>query len=95
MTNKIAPELREEDTNTLKPELSQCNVSPAKEAQDFDLCYVSNHDFYMALCKCVNNLKNESDRAVGSLLSARSHSLIKVSYLSFWIDSKLVFMDSL
>ena len=47
MSNKIAPELREEDTNTVKPESSQRNVSPAKEAQDFDLSYVSNHNLFL------------------------------------------------
>ena len=51
MSNKIAPELREGTTTLVKPISSQQNVSSAKEAQDFDFCYVSNHDLYMALCK--------------------------------------------
>ena len=65
MSNKIAPELREEDTNTVKPESSQCNVSPAKEAQDFDLSHVSNHNLFIT--HCTLNLKNMSDKVVVSL----------------------------
>ena len=48
MSNKIAPKLREEDPNMVKPESSQHNISLAKEAQDYDFCYVSNHNLYMA-----------------------------------------------
>ena len=50
MYNEIAPEFKEEDTNTVKTESSQHNVSPVIEAQDFDLSHVSNRESTLKVC---------------------------------------------
>ena len=42
--NEIAPELKKEDSNEVKPDSSQGNVAPTIEAQDFHLSHVSYHD---------------------------------------------------
>ena len=53
MSNEIAPELRKEDSDEVTPDSIRGNVSPAIQAQDFELSHVSYNDLYRALCTCV------------------------------------------
>ena len=52
MSNEIVPELIKEDSNEVKPDSSEDNVSPTMEAQEFDISRVSNQYLYRAHCKC-------------------------------------------